>query len=63
MIPTLIGISVLCYSALWLRMQYSGQIKVIPALVLLRVLALAAIIWAACEIALHHEDLTFVRLR
>ena len=53
MIPTLIGIGVLCYSTLWLRMQYSGQIKIIPALVLLRLLALAAIIWTVCELALH----------
>lgn len=53
MIPTLIGIGVLCYSTLWLRMQYSRQIKIIPALGLLRLLALAALIWTACEIALH----------
>ncbi len=63
MIPTLIGISLLCYSALWLRLQYSRQIKIVPALMLLRLLALAAIIWAGCEIALRHDDLPLVGVK
>jgi hypothetical protein len=62
MIPTLIGIGVLCYSALWLRRHYSGQVTIIPALILLRLLALAAVIWAACEIAIHHRELSGVSI-
>ncbi len=49
-IPTLIGCGILCYTALWLRWRYSGRIQLIPALLLLRLLALAAWIYAAVEV-------------